>query len=769
MMVLQKFFGALIPVSIKHWAKNIPIEDPVEYKQAQLLQIMIIALCAVGFSSILASFVVSRTTGELIRAEVFIILAFVFYLISIRSLRKGEFRQSVIIVASGLLISFSGILILEGLRNSGWLLSAFMIPITLAGLLTGRKGILIVGGLSIAVIIIIGGLQLATTGIIGIFPREGDLLPPTMSTFILGAGASTFLFHRFSASLREALNTAQDALARSEVLVVERTAALEEVQKIRDNLEIIVGERTEDLKEALRTVEDREANLAQTNVALAAAKTAAEEANQLKSRFLANMSHELRTPLNAIINFTAFIERYGEFTDRQRDLQQRVLHNADHLLGLINDILDLSKIEAGRMELLYEATELQPLIEGVMTTAMGLTRDKGLELNQDVPEDLPIMVIDKVRIRQVLLNLLSNAVKFTEQGSITLAITQPDPKTIRVAVTDSGVGISAENQQRVFEEFQQVQNDAMPQHQGTGLGLPISKRLVEMHGGLMGMESVIGQGSTFFFTLPVNAGLPEPPTDQPALSLSPQPGSAGGIDIFIIDDIEDSHETFRIMLEPAGYRISGVTDSRKALAAIRQSQPRLIISDVQMPHIDGWEVLAQIKNDPAIAHIPVIICSVVDQGTIGMVLGARKHIVKPIREETLLAIVQECVESTAHVLVVDDNADARQVLQGILATIGYHITEAANGVEAMAAIGQHKPDLIILDLMMPEMDGFEVLTLLRSNEAYATIPVIIVSAKDLEPQEHTWLMGRAQGVIAKRQLSETEFLHHIQRVFKQGA
>ncbi|HYF61163.1 MAG TPA: response regulator [Herpetosiphonaceae bacterium] len=680
------------------------------------------------------------------------------------------------LAASGMLLGFTGILVFEGLRDSGWLLSAFMIPITLAGLLTGRRGILIIGGLSIAAITIVGVLQLTTMGVVGAFPREGDLLPSTISTFFFSTLIVMYFFHRFSASLRKALTTTQQALETSEILVVERTKALsertealEEVQKIRDNLEILVGERTAALKEALHTVEDREANLAQTNVALAAAKTAAEEANQLKSRFLANMSHELRTPLNAIINFTAFMERYGDFSERQRDLQQRVLYNADHLLGLINDILDLSKIEAGRMELLCEATELQPLIEGVMTTAMGLTRDKGLELNEDIPEELPIMVIDKVRIRQVLLNLLSNAVKFTEQGSITLAITQPDDKTIQVAVTDSGVGVSPENQQRIFEEFQQIQNEAMPQQQGTGLGLPISKRLVEMHGGQMWMESVVGQGSTFYFTLPINAGSPEAPADQPALGLNLSSNGDGAIDIFVIDDIEDSHETFRIMLEPAGYRVTGVTDSRQALAAIKQSQPRLIISDVQMPHIDGWELLAQIKNDPAIAHIPVIICSVVDQGTIGLVLGARKHIVKPIREETLLAVVQECVESTARVLVVDDNADARQVMRGILTTIGYQLGEAGNGVEAMAAIEAHKPDLIILDLMMPEMDGFEVLRLLRSNPAYATIPVIIVSAKDLDAQEHEWLMGRAQGVIAKRQLSETEFLQHIQRVFKQGA
>jgi signal transduction histidine kinase len=245
-----------------------------------------------------------------------------------------------------------------------------------------------------------------------------------------------------------------------------------------------------------------EAKVVERTRELARAKEVAEQANDLKTKFLANMSHELRTPLNAILNFTRFLskERYGTLSVRQLELQQRVLANADHLLGLINDILDLSKIEAGRIELFYEETDLLPLLHGVMATAVGLTKDKGLDLELDVADGLPYAHIDKVRIRQVLLNLLSNAAKFTNQGSITVRAAIVSDM-IQITVQDTGIGIAPEHQALIFEEFQQIQSDQQREYQGTGLGLPISKRLIEIHGGRLWVESQPGAGAAFIFTL----------------------------------------------------------------------------------------------------------------------------------------------------------------------------------------------------------------------------------------------------------------------------
>jgi signal transduction histidine kinase len=270
-------------------------------------------------------------------------------------------------------------------------------------------------------------------------------------------------------------------------------------------------------------VAERTTELRQANRELSIAKQAAEEANQFKTQFLANMSHELRTPLNAIINFTEFMgeARYGPLTGRQQELQQRVINNAEHLLGLINDILDLAKIEAGRMDLFCEPVDLTHMLRGVMTTAIGLTKDKGLELELELPSELPPVNVDKTRIRQVLLNLLSNAAKFTEQGGITVRAVPTADGMVQLSVQDSGIGIAKEHQHLVFEEFRQVDGELTRQHQGSGLGMPISKRLVEMHGGQMWLESEVGVGSTFFFTVPTYESVAPAPLNTPAADGAP--------------------------------------------------------------------------------------------------------------------------------------------------------------------------------------------------------------------------------------------------------
>ncbi|HEY1017047.1 MAG TPA: ATP-binding protein, partial [Herpetosiphonaceae bacterium] len=578
---LKHLPGSTLFARLRNWFRSAKISDPIEYEQALLLQPMLLGLAVISLLSLPTSFAVSSTLLEGIRTAVSSSLTVVFASVSLWTLRRNRFRRAVLIMCVGLILEFALILVFEGVRNSGWLLFAFALPITLAGLLTGRPGTIRIVGMSVATVAILGVIQLRTTGLIGLYPRKDDVLPSILSTFVLCGALVGLFFHLFAASLRQAL---ERALSREE-----------ELKQIRDNLEVIVADRTAQLETALHTVEERETHLAETNIQLAKAKTVAEEANQMKSRFLANMSHELRTPLNAIINFTAFLERFGEFNERQHELKDRVLANSEHLLGLINDILDLSKIESGRMELIYEPTDLRPILHSVMATAAGLTKDKGLELISELPQELPHVQIDKVRIRQVVLNLISNAVKFTEEGTITLSADVVDDKTLRVAVRDTGIGIAPENQHLVFEEFQQVGHIMNRTQQGTGLGLPISKRLVEMHGGQLTMESVPGQGSIFAFTLPIAAE--QAPAAQPVAERTDD----AGIAIVVIDDDPDAHETISVMLQGRGYRIHSVLDSRQALATIREIQPQLVITDVQMPHLDGWQVLAALKNDQELA------------------------------------------------------------------------------------------------------------------------------------------------------------------------
>lgn len=505
-------------------------------------------------------------------------------------------------------------------------------------------------------------------------------------------------------------------------------------------------------------VDKRTADLKRANEELSLAKQAAEDANRLKSQFLASMSHELRTPLNAILNFTRFFskERYGTLTERQQELQQRVLSNAEHLLGTINDILDLSKIDAGRMELQYENIDLAAVLHDVTATATNLTHDKGLELKLNCPEELPTIRADKTRVRQILLNLISNAAKFTKQGEITID-TLVEDSSIRIAVQDTGIGIAPEHQALIFDEFRQVQGNLQREYQGSGLGLPICKRLVEMHGGRLWVESTPGVGSTFSFTLPITEVAQirlESPLD-PAVSMGEWPL------VVVVDDDVASQEILRQYLESQGYAVTTVTDSRHAVERIKQLQPRMVILDVLMPYLDGWEVLAQLKTLPETHDIPVMVCSIVDQQRLAITLGASDYLVKPIDELALMNRIQRLVAPLATILVIDDDPDARQIVRMALDDRQYRVIEASDGKAGLAAIEANNPDLVILDLMMPVMDGFGVLDHLRADRRYASLPILVLTAKELTAAEREWLQGRTIDFMQKDQMPIDQLLSRL--------
>ncbi len=378
-------------------------------------------------------------------------------------------------------------------------------------------------------------------------------------------------------------------------------------------------------------VSERTHELEQATAELVLAKEAAEQANRLKSEFLAAVSHELRTPLNAIINFTYLLgkPRHGVLSDKQEYLQDRVLVNAEHLLQVINNILDLSKIEAGQLQLVLGELDVVRLLQEVLETARGLIKDKPIELSMELPKGaIPPIIADATRIRQVLLNLLSNAVKFTEHGHISVTL-EIDLTTYTISVADTGIGIDPADQRRIFETFQQVEGDLTRQYDGTGLGLPISKHLAALHGGRISVKSTPGNGSIFTLAMPRLSQTPsdgDGPVEQPL--------------IVIIDDDLQMQVIMREYLLAAGFRCRTICDSRTAHQEIRLLRPAVVVLDVHMAHLDGWELLHCLRSDPATAHVPVVMCSVADlspPGTASHLPDA--YFVKPIDEARLLALI----------------------------------------------------------------------------------------------------------------------------------
>ncbi|HIP95707.1 MAG TPA: GAF domain-containing protein, partial [Anaerolineae bacterium] len=405
--------------------------------------------------------------------------------------------------------------------------------------------------------------------------------------------------------------------------------------------------------------------LAAANTQLEEAMKQALEADRLKSEFLANMSHELRTPLNAIIGFSEVILEGidGPLTETQ-EMDLTAIHEAGkHLLGLINDILDLAKIEAGRMELHQERINLGEIISVVLSTASALVRDKKVALVSEVEPGMPPVFADPQRVRQILLNLVSNAIKFTDKGSVTVRA-EADDENVTISVTDTGIGIRAEDIPLIFEEFRQVDGSTTRKYGGTGLGLPISKRLVELHGGRMWVESEVGTGSTFSFTLPLwkaDHSLPSSATEdeQPASKL-----------VLVVDDDPQVIALFRRYLEREGYRVIGVQEGKRAIEQARILRPFAITLDLMLPGMDGWQILRKLKADPQTADIPVIICSIVDDSCQGFTLGAADYLVKPISGERLLRALARANGPGRKILIVDDDPDYVRVLRAMLQDAG---------------------------------------------------------------------------------------------------
>jgi len=487
------------------------------------------------------------------------------------------------------------------------------------------------------------------------------------------------------------------------------------------------------------------------------------EVDKLKSQFLANMSHELRTPLNSIIGFSRVILKGidGPITDLQTQDLSAINSAGQHLLSLINDILDISKIEAGKMELaLEENVNLNDLLNSAMSYAVGLTKDKPIKLVKEIPDKLPTVRADPTKLRQVVINFLSNASKFTEDGTITLRATrQSGPggrPEVRISVIDTGVGISEEDQERLFQPFIQVDGSLTRKVGGTGLGLSISKRLIEMHDGRVELDSEVGKGSTFSVVLPLPY---EPMPDA-------MPGSDGTKVILAIDDDNQVIKLYERYLNDQGYQVVALSEPNKAVEKAKEIRPYAITLDIMMPNYNGWQVLEDLKSNRETQKIPVIVCSIVDNQDKGFSLGAADYLTKPILQDDLVNSLNRLNGdgSIRDVLVIDDDEDDLRLVRKILEENDlYQVRTANGGPQGLTAIHETAPHAIILDLMMPELDGFSLLETIRSDPALRDIPVIIFTAGDLTEEQALHLTEMSQQMIYKNAFDEDDLLQSIER------
>ncbi|NPV75935.1 MAG: GAF domain-containing protein [Anaerolineae bacterium] len=492
------------------------------------------------------------------------------------------------------------------------------------------------------------------------------------------------------------------------------------------------------------------------------------EVDRLKSQFLANMSHELRTPLNSIIGFSRVILKGidGPVNELQQQDLTAIYNSGQHLLVLINDILDLSKIEAGKMELAFTEIHVSDLINSVMSTAIGLVKDKPIEMNYIISPDLPTVQADATRVRQVLLNFISNAAKFTEQGTITVeaktAVSPEGKPEVMITVTDTGSGIAPEDEAKLFQPFSQVDDSPTRKTGGTGLGLSISRSLIELHHGRIGLlYSEVGKGSTFFFTLPATESIPIEQTEEHL--------SRDGLRILSIDDDLQVIGLYTRYLKPHGYQVIPLTDPKLAVERAKTIRPFAITLDIMMPEKDGWEVIHDLKRDPETQDIPIIICSILEEEEKGFSLGAADYLVKPFLQEDLTNAIHRVNPngSIHHILIIDDNPDDLRLVQKMLENSNnYQLTLAESGEKGWEVIQNQKPDAIILDLFMPGLNGFTILGQIRSDPQLADIPVIILTGADLSADQHQQLVGIGQELLTKGLLRENELLITLEKALK---
>ncbi len=517
-----------------------------------------------------------------------------------------------------------------------------------------------------------------------------------------------------------------------------------------------------------RDITERKQSEAALQEAINAAENAravAEAANLSKSQFLANMSHELRTPLNAIIGYSEMLQEEAEDSGQEEFIPdlQRVHAAGKHLLGLINDVLDLSKIEAGKMELHLETFDIAQLFNDVVNTIQPLMEKKNNTLTIQRADALGEMYADMTKLRQIVLNLLSNAAKFTEHGLISIEACREikdEEDWIRICVTDDGIGMTLEQQQKLFKPFTQADSSTTRKFGGTGLGLAITKKFVEMMGGNISVVSEFGHGSMFTIQLPT---LVSDPIIQPTEELLLK---GDGI-VIVIDDDSMVRELLRDYLSQRGYAVAVAADGKEGLRLAKKLRPDAIILDVKMPGVDGWKVLSTLKSDSLLADIPVVMMSVEEYKNQGYAQGATDYLVKPVRHEELVGILKKYHigdDSQSLVMVVEDDTVIRELIASMINAAGLRVFKAENGKVALEHIEHKHPTLILLDLRMPVMDGFEFLSHLREHEKWRSIPVVVLTSSHLTAEEQASLQGEVVNIFQKQTYNRDDLLLHVHQL-----
>ena len=507
-----------------------------------------------------------------------------------------------------------------------------------------------------------------------------------------------------------------------------------------------------DLQEKRRRIRQLEAQARADNQRI-------QEANQLKSQFLANMSHELRTPMNSIIGFSEIlVERLdGKIEPKQLGFLRHIHTSGTHLLGIINDVLDLSKIEAGKMDIYPELFAVGPVIESVCQVMRGMTRTTQ-KITVDVPPGLPLIETDLAKFKQVLFNLVSNSVKFSPAEQPIVVRARIDDGTLRVSVRDEGIGIAPEHHDMIFEEFRQVDSSVRREFGGTGLGLALVKKFVELQGGCVAVDSALGTGSTFTFTLPVRSHAavvtrtPEAPVRAPR--------------VLIVEDDTNAYELIASAIASAGFLPVRARHGDEAIRLAKDASPAAVTLDLVLPGMDGWEVLRRLKSDEATRALPVVIISLMNDRDLGVALGADDYFVKPVDRARLLDRLREITgrNGAKRLLVIDDDASVHAILGEELAPLGYAIENASSGEAGLRAAEERAPDVIILDLMMPGMSGFEVAGSLKQNPRTANIPILVLTSKEISQADRALLHTKVSSFVQKGTSAREQLVREIRRV-----